>query len=317
MPRLHRHRPDPGHDLHLPGVRHRLRGQPGRRRHRDDHRLQRRRRPAPTPTPIKAAGCRRPSGGSASPPVPPPTTGPASPTASSASAVTRGAAGAIIGDTDTASTFNGTATAWSPRRPAVTGPDTFTIEAWVKTTTTTRRQDHRLRQPAGRRVEQLRPPHLHGQRRPHLSSASTPAASRTGQHHQVLQRRPVAPDRQHARPDGHGAVRRRHAGRPRARDVTTGAALHRLLAGRRRQPQRLAGSAGQQLPQRRHRRGRDLPDRAEPGPGRWPSTSPAAAPSPIPAAPADTYGAAVYNDQPDLYWRLGDSTGDAAADSSA
>jgi PKD repeat protein len=38
--------------------------------------------------------------------------------------------------------------------------------------------------------------------------------------------------------------------------------------------------------------------------------------SPLPPVPADSYGAAVYNAQPDLYWRLSDSTGSAAADSS-
>jgi len=37
--------------------------------------------------------------------------------------------------------------------------------------------------------------------------------------------------------------------------------------------------------------------------------------SPIPPAPADAYGAAVYNNDPLLYWRLNDTTGTAAADS--
>ena len=36
----------------------------------------------------------------------------------------------------------------------------------------------------------------------------------------------------------------------------------------------------------------------------------------VPAAPADSYGASVYNDDPDLYWRLGETTGSAALDSS-
>lgn len=37
----------------------------------------------------------------------------------------------------------------------------------------------------------------------------------------------------------------------------------------------------------------------------------------VPAAPADLYGAAVYGDDPDLYWRLGDASGSTtAADSS-
>lgn len=35
----------------------------------------------------------------------------------------------------------------------------------------------------------------------------------------------------------------------------------------------------------------------------------------VPQAPADNYGAAVYNDDPDLYWRFNESTGTTAADS--
>ena len=38
--------------------------------------------------------------------------------------------------------------------------------------------------------------------------------------------------------------------------------------------------------------------------------------STIPAAPADPYGAAVFNDNPLLYWRLGETSGVVAADSS-
>ncbi|CAD5991104.1 conserved exported protein of unknown function [Agreia sp. COWG] len=37
--------------------------------------------------------------------------------------------------------------------------------------------------------------------------------------------------------------------------------------------------------------------------------------SPIPPAPADAYGASVYNLNPTLYWRLGESSGTTAADS--
>ncbi|WP_169951621.1 LamG-like jellyroll fold domain-containing protein [Microbispora sp. H11081] len=37
--------------------------------------------------------------------------------------------------------------------------------------------------------------------------------------------------------------------------------------------------------------------------------------SPIPPAPADPYGKAVYNDEPVLYWRLNETSGPAAADS--
>ncbi|MGK9146001.1 PKD domain-containing protein [Plantibacter flavus] len=38
--------------------------------------------------------------------------------------------------------------------------------------------------------------------------------------------------------------------------------------------------------------------------------------SPIPAAPADSYGASVYNLDPSIYWRLGETSGQVAADSS-
>ena len=37
----------------------------------------------------------------------------------------------------------------------------------------------------------------------------------------------------------------------------------------------------------------------------------------VPPRPADQYGAAVYDDEPDLYWRLGESSGSTAADSGA
>lgn len=36
--------------------------------------------------------------------------------------------------------------------------------------------------------------------------------------------------------------------------------------------------------------------------------------SPVPAAPADAYGAAVYGAEPDLYWRLGEAAGTTARD---
>ena len=35
-----------------------------------------------------------------------------------------------------------------------------------------------------------------------------------------------------------------------------------------------------------------------------------------PAAPTDAYGAAVYSDDPDLFWRLGETTGTTVQDSS-
>lgn len=50
------------------------------------------------------------------------------------SGVSQGGAGAIIGDSDTAANFNGTSsgTAWTPSE--ITAPNTFSLEAWFKTT---------------------------------------------------------------------------------------------------------------------------------------------------------------------------------------
>ncbi|MCY0904971.1 LamG-like jellyroll fold domain-containing protein [Arthrobacter sp. H14-L1] len=50
------------------------------------------------------------------------------------SGVTRGAAGAVIGDSNTASSFNGTNAGYGATQTIVQGPDTFTTEAWFKTT---------------------------------------------------------------------------------------------------------------------------------------------------------------------------------------
>jgi hypothetical protein len=52
------------------------------------------------------------------------------------SGVTRGAAGAISGDTDAASTFDGTANGTAGTATAVSAPTTFSTEAWIKTTST-------------------------------------------------------------------------------------------------------------------------------------------------------------------------------------
>jgi PKD repeat protein len=51
--------------------------------------------------------------------------------------VQRGAAGALAGDADTATTFTGSATVPGTTTTAVPGPQTFTVEAWFRTTSTT------------------------------------------------------------------------------------------------------------------------------------------------------------------------------------
>lgn len=50
------------------------------------------------------------------------------------SGVNGGSSGAVIGDANTASTFSGTSTASASTQTAIQAPDTFTVGAWVKTT---------------------------------------------------------------------------------------------------------------------------------------------------------------------------------------
>ncbi|GAA1627016.1 PKD domain-containing protein [Georgenia ruanii] len=56
--------------------------------------------------------------------------------ATAGSGVSRGAAGAITGDTNAASHFNGTGTGTAATRTAQDGPNVFTAESWVRTTST-------------------------------------------------------------------------------------------------------------------------------------------------------------------------------------
>jgi PKD repeat protein len=51
------------------------------------------------------------------------------------SGVTRGTSGAIIGDSNTAATFSGSSSGLVSSQMAIDGPDTFTISAWFRTTT--------------------------------------------------------------------------------------------------------------------------------------------------------------------------------------
>ena len=50
--------------------------------------------------------------------------------------MTRGASGAILGDSDKASTFDGTSAGFAATQSAIPGPDTFTVESWINTTST-------------------------------------------------------------------------------------------------------------------------------------------------------------------------------------
>lgn len=57
-------------------------------------------------------------------------------TDASVTSATRGTAGAVVGDPDTATTFAGTSASTMGTRVPVQGPNTFTVEGWFNTTTT-------------------------------------------------------------------------------------------------------------------------------------------------------------------------------------
>ena len=181
--------------------------------------------------------------------------------------VTRGAPGMDSGDTNTASTFNGTANGVVTSGTSSTAPDTFSTVAWIKTTSQSGGKIIGFGN-ADRLFQQLRPAHLHGQQRAHLVRR-LPRSRADCKYDQVLQRRQLASGGQLPRTGRHGAVRGRpEGGFPHRHHDRSG--LRRLLASGRRQSRRLDQQAVQRLPQRHHRRGLDLPDRPDQGPGARP-----------------------------------------------
>ena len=126
-----------------------------------------------------------------------------------------------------------------PRRAPIAGPNIFSLEAWVKTTSTSGGKIIGFGNASTGNSAQLRPAHLHGQRRARLlrrlqqrrlpRSPVADRATTTAQWHHVV-----------GTLDGAGMtlyVDGKQIGR---NDGTTRPGLQRLLARRRRQPQRLA-----------------------------------------------------------------------------
>src|SRR5664280_1526657 len=229
--------------------------------------------------------------------------------------VTRGAAGAISGDTNTASTFDGTRNGLVSAPSAVTGPDTFTTEAWVNTTSTSGGKIIGFggQQSGGESGSYDR--HTYMDNDGHIwfgvypggvATVNTTKSYNDGQWHQIVSS--LGPNGMVLYVDGLKVASRT--------DVTSGqpyTGYWRVggdnLGGWPNQPASnyLSGSIDEvsiyptALTKDQVMAQYVLSGRT----------------SPIPAAPADTYGAAIYNAQPDLYWRLADSTGTQAADSSA
>ena len=178
------------------------------------------------------------------------------------------------------------------------------LQAWINTTTTSGGQIFGFGDVQTGNSRPLGPARLHGQRR----AASVRRLPDNGSPHGV-ERAPSYNDGQwhmitatRARRDG--AVRRRCAGRP-PTDITTGEAYVGYWRvggdnlGGWPEPAEPANFAG------------DIDEVAVyptvlTRTRSSPSTGAVGRTSPIPPAPADAYGAAVYNDEPDLYWRLGE-----------
>ena len=230
------------------------------------------------------------------------------------SGVTRGAPGPIAGDAGTASTFPGTSAGSSTAATNEYAPDTFSLEAWVKTNTTT----------GGKIIgfgDGIDTPSTNNDRQIYMdnaghllfgvnsttnkSIASSATYNDNAWHHVVASFSAVNGANLYV--DG-ARVARNQA-------LTT--ALH--YEGQ----WRVGGdttSGWPSAPSSPYFKG-TLADVAV-----YPSALPLTTVQrhfadsgrtvSAPSAPADAYGAAVYADQPDLYWRLNDSSGQAVADSS-
>ena len=85
---------------------------------------------------------------------------------STGTGVTKGAAGAVVGDADKAMSFNGTSNgiAWSTKK--ISPPRELTMETWFKTSSSTGGKLHRLRQPPEHQLLVVRPADLPRQQRP-------------------------------------------------------------------------------------------------------------------------------------------------------
>ena len=160
------------------------------------------------------------------------------------SGVTRGVAGAIVGDGNTAASFNGTSTAHFAGQTAASSPSVFSASIWFKASSTTRGKlvGYGDQQTTNSSVYDR---HIYMDNNGRLNFGVAPRARititsagsyRDNQWHQAVG---------HAWPERDAAVRRRGAGR--------GAIRHRLrrgrlglLAGRRRHPQLELGQRPQQ-----------------------------------------------------------------------
>ncbi|MDM7855582.1 PKD domain-containing protein [Cellulomonas alba] len=223
------------------------------------------------------------------------------------SGVTRGITGAVGGDSNTASHFDGTSNGFAATQTPIPGPNTFSIEAWFRTTTTaggkivgfgnantgtSNNYDRHIYMDTSGKV-------YFGVYPGSSQTLQTSKAYNDGKWHQVAAS--LGPNGMQLFVDGARIASRA--------DVTSAQAYSGYWRIGGDSP--WSGAAFFNG---------DIDDvsiyptpltRAQVD-AHWVA---AGNTSTIPPAPADAYGAAVYNAGPDLYWRLGETSGTTAADS--
>ncbi len=228
--------------------------------------------------------------------------------------VSRGASGAVIGDANGASTFDGTANGLVSSPVAVTGPDVYTTEAWIKTTSTSGGKilgfGNTQTGTSGSYDRHVYMDNLgriwFGVYPGGVATINTTKSYNDGQWHQIVTS--LGAGGMTLFVDGLRVANRS--------DVTSGqsyAGYWRVggdnLAGWPSRPSSsyLNGSIDEvSIYPTELTKDQVLAQYVASG-----------RISPIPAAPTDAYGAAVYADQPDLFWRFNETSGTTAADSSA
>ena len=228
--------------------------------------------------------------------------------------VTRGATGAMTNDTDAAATFDGTANGLAASQTSIAGPNTFTTEEWIKTTTTSGGKiigfggsNTGNSGSYDRHVYMDNAGHIYfGVYTGNTQTVSSANTYNDGAWHLITASMSSAGMRLSV--DGKVVGARA--------DTTAGQVYNGYwrvggdsIGGWPGQPSSsyFAGTiddvaiyptalTAQQVAAHYQASGRA---------------------NPLPQAPADAYGAAVFNLEPDLYWRLGDAAGTTATDSGA
>lgn len=233
--------------------------------------------------------------------------------ATASAGVTRGAAGAIVGDPDSASTFSGTTTGLAASGSAsVTATDSYTLEGWVRTTSTTGGAILNF----GNRVSGNSPAVdrllymdntgriLFGSNNGGLRTVASTATYRDGVWHHVAAT--LSPSGMNLYVDGVRVGTRA--------DVTTGSTLTGYwriggdtLSGWTSRPTSsyLAGELDEVAVYPTALSASTIAQHATLG-GKTVTG---------PVAPADAYGSTVFASTPEFFWRLGEASGTALTDS--